>query len=110
MYTPAASCPKAAYSGPLPMGARTLSSSLNGLLWDNISGWRDCRHRSIGAAILECSILDIQDAAAIRIDRWGDSGVSDGNDTLTRAELAARPKAKVPPTPPPLEHHDGLEA
>src|SRR5215217_3993959 len=74
------------------------------------SGWRDCRHRSIGAAILECPIVDIQDAAATRIDRWGDGGVSDGNDTLTRAELAARPEAKVPPSPPPLEHHDGFEA
>src|SRR5688572_20897454 len=34
----------------------------------------------------------------------------DGNDTLASAGLAARPEADVPPRPPPLEHHDGLEA
>src|SRR4051812_23030656 len=74
------------------------------------SGWRDRRHRSHRAAVLECPVLDIEDSAATGIDRWGDDGVADGDDTLAGAELAARPEAHVPPCPRPLEHHDGLEA
>ena len=62
------------------------------------SGCRDRRHRSLGAAVLQRSTLDIEDAAT-RIDRWGDDGIRDRNDTLAGAELVPRPEADVPACP-----------
>src|SRR5687768_10914711 len=46
------------------------------------AGLRDGRHRSVGAAVLERAMLDVEDAAPSRIDRWADDGIPDRNDTL----------------------------
>src|SRR5690348_11051259 len=74
------------------------------------SGWRDRRHRSRGATILECTVLDEEDAAAVRIDGRHDQRVGDGNGALACAELAGGPKADVAARSRPLKSQYALEA
>ena len=60
--------------------------------------------------IFECTVLDEEDAAAVRIGRRNDERVGDGNDAFACAELAPGPKADVAARSRPLKSQYALEA